>query len=126
LSPQPSSKASSMDHPLDLTDEAPATIDQPDAITSIQAITARLRDRPGTVGKASDNGRQDAMADFPSPAPVSLISLREHEKSSHRRSSTKIVYTQRLHNDAGLGASTPCGSLLRIGYIDSRRHQPQR
>ena len=82
-----------MDHPLDLTDEAPATI---------QTITARLRDRAEAVKGATQDG---APADFPSPAPVFPKSLGEHDKPSKRRSSAKIVHTDRLHNDAGRGVS---------------------
>jgi len=56
-----------MNHPLDLTDEAPATIGQPDAQTTIQAITERLRGRVEAVSRAAPNG---GTADFPSPAPA--------------------------------------------------------
>ena len=92
-----------MDHPLDLPDEADATTDQPDTSTTIQTITARLRDRRKAVGGASLDG---APADFPSPAPVFPKSLGEHDKPSKRRSSAKIVSTERLHNDPGRGPST--------------------
>jgi len=69
-SSQISSRAFSMIHPLDLNDEAPDTIDQSGVPTTIRAITARLRDRPGAVSKASDDGSQKGPIEFPSPAPV--------------------------------------------------------
>ncbi|MFT3975859.1 MAG: hypothetical protein QM688_01900, partial [Sphingomonas bacterium] len=61
-----SSKASPMDHPLDLNDEASAALDAPDTLNTIRAITARLRDREETVGRATHDGGPD---DFHSPAP---------------------------------------------------------
>ncbi|WP_342747669.1 hypothetical protein, partial [Sphingomonas adhaesiva] len=78
-----------------LNDEAPATI---------QTITERLRDRAQAVSEAAENG---ATADFPSPAPATSKSLEVLAKPSKRRSSTTIVSTERLHNDAGRSASSP-------------------
>jgi len=62
-----------MDHDLDLNDEAISIIDQPDALTTIRAITARLRDRIQPVSDASNDGLQNGPSEFPSPAPVAAL-----------------------------------------------------
>ena len=51
-----------MNHPYNLANEAPAIIDQPDAPTTIQAITARLRDRCEAVSRASPNADHQRLS----------------------------------------------------------------
>jgi integrase len=99
-----------MDHPLDLTADAPA---------SIQTITARLRDRAEAVNGATQDG---APADFPSPAPfipsnagplpgLEPVSI---EKAEHNQVSTGAIdlptglgplpgtsFSQRIENAGG-------------------------
>ena len=110
-----SSKASPMSHPADLDHE-------PAAPTTIRAITARLRDRPGPVELASQDGPAHGDGAVPSPAPATSIPLEVLAKSSERRSSATIVLIDSLHNDVGRGVSTSrkC-SENRRQVVDTRR-----
>ena len=90
-----------MNHISHLDDETRDTIESADGLTTIRTITARLRDRIEPVSTASHDGPQNQHGAVPSPAPATSIPLEVLAKSSKRRSSTQIVSTKRLHNDAG-------------------------
>ena len=98
-----------MSHASESPEELPHAPDDGGKL-SIRTIAARLNRRSQVLeiasNEAPEDGKREPMRAVPSPAPVFPKSLGKAAKPSKRRSSTNIVPTVSLHNDADGDASS--------------------